>query len=73
MFLNLKQTSDNHTHALSLQVILECNPNATFTRKGTNLFIKKKISLLEALTGFQFSLDQLDGRKLLVLLLLLSY
>jgi len=47
-------------------VILDCKEHPIFKRKGKNLFIKKKITLLEALTGFQFSLEHLDGRTLLV-------
>lgn len=32
-----------------------------FTRVGADLFIPKKITLLEALTGFEFTLKHLDG------------
>jgi len=35
-------------------------------RKGADLFVKKDITLLEALTGFTLQVDHLDGRKLLV-------
>lgn len=34
-----------------------------FTRKGADLFINKKITLLEALTGFNFEISHLDGGK----------
>lgn len=34
-----------------------------FERKGADLWIKKKISLLEALTGLNFEIDHLDGKK----------
>ena len=34
-----------------------------FERKGADLFIEKKISLLEALTGINFELKHLDGKK----------
>lgn len=34
-----------------------------FTRKGADLFVEKKISLLEALTGTNFEFKHLDGEK----------
>jgi DnaJ family protein A protein 2 len=33
----------------------------TFTRKGADLYIDKKITLLEALTGYNFEIKHLDG------------
>jgi len=47
-------------------VVLQLIDHETFRRDGDNLFIKKKISLIEALTGFQFKVECLDGRVLLV-------
>ena len=47
-------------------VILQQVEHATFRRDGPNLFHKHTITLLEALTGFQFPIQQLDGRTLLV-------
>jgi DnaJ family protein A protein 2 len=38
----------------------------TFLRKGDDLITQQKISLKEALCGCKFTLEQLDGRKLLV-------
>ncbi len=40
--------------------------HSLFTRKGADLFIERKISLVEALTGFKMELTHLDGRKLLI-------
>jgi len=37
-----------------------------FKRKGADLYIDRKISLLEALTGFSISVTHLDGRKLII-------
>ena len=34
-----------------------------FARKGADLFMEKEITLLEALTGLDFVLTHLDGRK----------
>ncbi|EER10205.1 conserved hypothetical protein [Perkinsus marinus ATCC 50983] len=37
-----------------------------FTRKGNDLFIRKPISLVEALTGYTAVITHMDGRKLIV-------
>jgi DnaJ family protein A protein 2 len=39
-------------------------PNDTFKRRGADLLMEKEISLLEALTGVDFVLTHLDGRKI---------
>jgi DnaJ family protein A protein 2 len=44
--------------------VLQQKPHDIFERDGDNLFIKKKINLLEALTGVEFKLHHLDGRVL---------
>lgn len=41
-------------------------PHGVFKRKGNDLLMKKKISLVEALCGFTFAVTQLDGRTLKV-------
>ena len=38
----------------------------TYERRGADLFITQKISLLNALTGITFELTQLDGKKFVV-------
>lgn len=47
-------------------VELDCSKHDTFVRQGDHLFYKKKITLLESLTGFQFSFEHLDGRVIKV-------
>jgi len=47
-------------------VVLQQKEHPYFTRQNVHLFMKKKISLLEALCGFEFTINHLDGRKLLV-------
>jgi len=37
-----------------------------FTREGDNLIIQKQIPLANALTGFSFQLQHLDGKKILI-------
>ncbi len=45
-----------------LYVIFSVKPNDTFVVEKFNLKMKKKISLVEALTGYSFSLTHLDGK-----------
>jgi DnaJ family protein A protein 2 len=46
-----------------LVLITQEQEHKIFTRKGADLFMKKNVSLLEALTGFEFSLTHLDGHE----------
>lgn len=45
-------------------VVLTEEPHPYFTRKNNDLILEKKISLVEALCGFEFSIKHLDGRVL---------
>jgi DnaJ family protein A protein 2 len=38
-------------------------PHDVFTRKGADLYMKKHITLIQALLGFNFTLTHLDGRN----------
>mmetsp|Transcript_10384 Transcript_10384/g.30814 ORF Transcript_10384/g.30814 Transcript_10384/m.30814 type:complete len:502 (-) Transcript_10384:473-1978(-) len=46
--------------------VLQEQPHTEFKRKGADLYVKRKISLVEALCGFRMELTHLDGRKLLI-------
>jgi DnaJ family protein A protein 2 len=47
-------------------VIIEEKPHDTFKRKKADLIMTKKISLIEALCGFKFTLTHLDGSTHLI-------
>eukprot|EP01016_Furgasonia_blochmanni_P016152 TRINITY_DN1918_c0_g1_i5.p1 TRINITY_DN1918_c0_g1~~TRINITY_DN1918_c0_g1_i5.p1 ORF type:complete len:494 (-),score=187.62 TRINITY_DN1918_c0_g1_i5:221-1702(-) len=47
-------------------VRIKIEKHAQFQRKGADLLHEKKISLLEALSGFNFELEHLDGRKVTI-------
>jgi len=48
-------------------IIKETSPDPSgFTRRHDDLIFEKKITLLEALTGYQFQLVHLDGRTLVI-------
>ena len=49
-----------------LIVVLQEMDHTTFTRQGVDLFMKKEVSLVEALCGFTFVVDHLDGRKMAI-------
>jgi DnaJ homolog subfamily A member 2 len=42
--------------------IVKIRPNKIFNRKGADLHMEREISLLEALTGVDFTIMHLDGR-----------
>ena len=45
---------------------IKIEKHSHFVRKGADLFHEKKITLLEALTGFYFELKHLDNTKITV-------
>ncbi len=45
-------------------VVLQQKEHPVFRRDGLNLFMKKKITLAEALAGFEFKVTHLDGKVL---------
>lgn len=49
-----------------LIIIIEEKPHSLFTRKGNDLFMKKKISFGESLCGCTFEIPTLDNRHLLI-------
>ena len=42
-------------------------PHKVFERNGADLYVKKKITLYEALTGTAFHINHLNGSKILVM------
>jgi len=46
--------------------VLQEKEDSTFQRKDSHLFIEKTIPLVNALTGYKFVLEHLDGRKLYI-------
>jgi hypothetical protein len=60
--------ADEHPDADTGDVIfvLKQQEHADFKRKGADLFLERKISLVEALCGFEMEITHLDGRKLLI-------
>lgn len=61
-----REMADEHPDADTGDVnfILKEQPHELFKRRGADLFIEKKISLVEALCGFEIEVTHLDGRKL---------
>jgi DnaJ-class molecular chaperone len=47
-----------------LKIIIKTTNNTTFKREGLDLIYVKELSLKEALCGFSFEIDHLNGKKL---------
>merc|ERR1712137_736011 len=60
------EMADEHPDADAGDVIfvLKQQEHKLFKRRGADLFMERKISLVEALCGFTLELEHLDGRKL---------
>jgi len=60
--------ADEHPDADAGDVVFICKQeeHKVFKRKGADLFIERKVSLVEALCGFETEVTHLDGRKLLI-------
>jgi hypothetical protein len=60
--------ADEHPDADTgdVKFILKQEEHKEFKRKGADLYLERKISLVEALCGFEMEVTHLDGRKLLV-------
>ena len=46
--------------------VVQQKEHATFKRKGADLLVQRDIALVEALTGFEFVLEHLDGRRIVI-------
>merc|ERR1719460_3206887 len=66
--VTFREMADEHPDADAGDVVfvLKEQEHKEFKRKGADLFIERKISLVEALCGFEIEITHLDGRKLLV-------
>jgi hypothetical protein len=66
--ITFQEKSDEHPGVTPGDVIFVLNeqPHPVFKRKGADLYIEKKISLVEALCGFEMEITHLDGRVLIV-------
>jgi hypothetical protein len=63
-----REMADEHPDADTGDVVfvLKEKEHKEFKRRGADLFIERKISLVEALCGFEIEITHLDGRKLLI-------
>merc|ERR1719491_1402720 len=66
--VQFREMADEHPDADAGDVVfvLKEQEHSEFKRKGADLFIERKISLVEALCGFSMELTHLDGRKLII-------
>lgn len=60
--------SDEHPNVEpgDILFILQEKDHPVFKRKGTDLLITKELTLVEALCGYEFVVEHLDGRKILI-------
>lgn len=49
-----------------LIIYLQEKPHEVFQRSGSDLMMKKTVTLTEALCGFTTVVDHLDGRKIVI-------
>jgi len=66
--LVFREMADEHPEADTGDVVfvLKQQDHSDFKRNGADLYLERKISLSEALCGFELNITHLDGRKLIV-------
>merc|ERR1719162_2222188 len=66
--IQFREMADEHPDADAGDVVfvVKQEEHKIFKRRGADLFIERKISLVEALCGFEMEVTHLDGRKLLI-------
>mmetsp|Transcript_107104 Transcript_107104/g.313216 ORF Transcript_107104/g.313216 Transcript_107104/m.313216 type:complete len:520 (+) Transcript_107104:106-1665(+) len=66
--ISFREMADEHPDADPGDVIfvVKQQEHKEFKRKGADLFIERKIALVEALCGVQLTIEHLDGRKLFI-------
>mmetsp|Transcript_49722 Transcript_49722/g.108579 ORF Transcript_49722/g.108579 Transcript_49722/m.108579 type:complete len:219 (-) Transcript_49722:518-1174(-) len=66
--ITCREKADEHPDAEpgDVHFVIQEQSHSDFKRKGCDLFVERKISLVEALCGFELEVTHLDGRKLTV-------
>merc|ERR1719337_101986 len=66
--VTFREMADEHPDADTGDVhfVLKEQPHAEFKRRGADLFLERKISLVEALCGFEIEVKHLDGRTQII-------
>merc|ERR1712232_989586 len=66
--VQFREMADEHPDTDTGDVVftLKQQEHAFFKRKGADLFLEKKISLVEALCGLEIELTHMDNRKILI-------
>ena len=64
----VKSKGNEHPDYLTgdLVVIVLVKEHNVFTRKGDDIHMEKKVSLIESLTGFSFNLKLLNGLEVII-------
>eukprot|EP00930_Biecheleria_cincta_P066632 TRINITY_DN5283_c0_g2_i3.p1 TRINITY_DN5283_c0_g2~~TRINITY_DN5283_c0_g2_i3.p1 ORF type:complete len:515 (-),score=107.27 TRINITY_DN5283_c0_g2_i3:12-1520(-) len=63
-----REMADEHPDADTgdVLVVIRQEEHKLFKRRGADLFVERRISIVEALCGFELNITHLDGRKLIV-------
>ena len=57
---------DKNGNKGDLRVRIHIKPHSLFKRRGLDLVLEKKISLADALCGFKFQIEHLNGKKFMI-------
>jgi DnaJ-class molecular chaperone len=62
-YINYPEQGNQHPDYLTGDLVLKLipKPHPVYKKKKSDLYIQQKVSLFEALTGFKFNVEKLDG------------